>query len=56
MRFAVQALRFACELAALWFLAQWFLVQWGWRLDAALWLRVLAAGLAALLAAGAWAI
>lgn len=51
MTLAVQALSFACELASLWFLA-----QWGWRLEAALWLRVVSAGLAVMLAAGAWSV
>lgn len=45
------ALGFACELAALFFLA-----RWGWRLDAALWLRLLTAGLVLGLAAGAWGV
>jgi len=49
--FAVQALSFGGELAALFFLA-----RWGWRLDAALWLRGLAAAAALLLAATAWGI
>lgn len=51
MKLVVQALSFGCELAALFFLA-----RWGWRLDVALWLRLSAAGLAVLLAAGAWAV
>ncbi|WP_161883177.1 YrdB family protein [Deinococcus alpinitundrae] len=49
--FAVQAVSFGCELAALFFLA-----RWGWRLDTALWLRGLAAATALLLAATAWGI
>ncbi len=51
MIFAVQALSFGCELAALFFLA-----RWGGRLGAALWLRGLAAVAALLLAAGAWGV
>ncbi|WP_420597388.1 YrdB family protein [Deinococcus sp.] len=47
----VQALSFGLEMAALFLLA-----RWGWRLDAALWLRVLAAIILPTLAATCWGI
>lgn len=53
MDFMVKALNFGLELAALFFLA-----HWGWRLEAALWLRVLVATalpILALVCLGLWA-